>query len=148
MFGGNGGLPASFRLHHVGIVVPSIEAALAGYAGSFELSEASVPVDDAIQRVRVAFVRASADVYLEFIEPKDDSSPVKAFLAKTRGGYHHMAFEVDDIDSAVAELKAAKGIVVCRPVPAFEGRRIAFLYPNMKPSLLTELLSPKSAHLE
>ncbi len=148
MSGANHGLPAGYKLHHVGIVVPNLEAALAGYAGRFAFREASLPLDDAIQGVRVAFVRVSSDVYIEFIEPKGDSSPVKAFLAKTRGGYHHVAFEVEDIDSAVAELEAAKGMVVCRPVAAFQGRRIAFLFPNMKPSLLTELLSPKAADAE
>jgi methylmalonyl-CoA/ethylmalonyl-CoA epimerase len=132
--------PRKYRLHHVGIVVAKLEQAVAGYASAFEFQECSVPFDDKVQRVRVAFVRVSQDVWLEFIEPAGADTPVTQFLAKTRGGYHHVAFEVDDIDDVVSELEAARALVVCRPVEGFEGRRVAFLFPNLQPSLLVELV--------
>jgi methylmalonyl-CoA/ethylmalonyl-CoA epimerase len=133
-----------FRLHHVGIVVPNLERAVSGYAGEFEFQETTLPFHDQAQRVRVAFVRVGDDTWLEFIEPAGADSPVTQFLAKTRGGYHHVAFEVADIDAAVREFEAARAVVVCRPVIGFEGRRVAFLFPNLQPSLLTELVEPRS----
>jgi methylmalonyl-CoA/ethylmalonyl-CoA epimerase len=132
-----------YHLHHVGIVVPNLEAAVASYAGEFELQETTLPFDDQAQRVRVAFVRVSGDVWLEFIEPAGADTPVTQFLAKTRGGYHHIAFEVADIDAAVQEFEAARAVVVCRPVEGFEGRRVAFLFPYIQPSLLTEFVEPR-----
>lgn len=132
-----------YRLHHVGIVVPSLARVLEPYAGSFELQETTLPFHDQAQRVRVAFVRVGEDTWLEFIEPASADSPVTQFLAKTRGGYHHVAYEVEDIDRAVKEFEAARAVVVCRPVVGFEGRRIAFLFPNLQPSLLTELVEPR-----
>lgn len=130
----------SYRLHHVGIVVQNLEQAVAGYEGKFAFHECTLPFNDKMQKVRVAFVRVSEDVWLEFIEPAGTDSPVSQFLAKTKGGYHHIAFEVDNIDSAVRKLEADRGLVVCRPVPGFEGRRVAFLFPNLQPNLLTELV--------
>src|SRR5271157_4179663 len=82
-----------YRLHHVGIVVPNLEQAVTGYEGAFEGQETTLPFDDQVQRVRVAFVRVESDVWLEFIEPAGADTPVTRFLAKTRGGYHHVAFE-------------------------------------------------------
>src|SRR5271168_670617 len=132
-----------YRLHHVGIVVPNLERAVAGYAGEFKFRETTLPFDDRAQRVRVAFVHVGGQAWLEFIEPAGADSPVTQFLAKTKGGYHHVAFEVDDIEAAVREFEAARAVVVCRPVKGFEGRRVAFLFPNLQPSLLTELVEPR-----
>ena len=134
-----------YRLHHVGIVVPSLEKVLAQYAGAFEFHETTLPFDDKAQRVRVAFVRVGDDTWLEFIEPSTADSPVTQFLAKTRGGYHHVAFEVADIDAAVRDFEASRALVVCRPVVGFEGRRVAFLFPNLQPSMLTELVETRPA---
>ena len=129
-----------YRLHHVGIVVPDLEQAVASYAGAFNIQITTLPFDDTEQRVRVAFVRVDSDTWLEFIEPARTDSPVSKFLAKSQGGYHHIAFEVADIDAAVQDFEAARSIVVCRPVIGFEGRRVAFLFPNVQPSLLTEFV--------
>jgi methylmalonyl-CoA/ethylmalonyl-CoA epimerase len=129
-----------YRLHHVGIVVPSLERMVANYADAFEFQETTLPFDDKAQRVRVAFVRVADDTWLEFIEPVGEDSPVTRFLANTRGGYHHVAFEVADIEAAVREFEAARAVVVCRPVVGFEGRRVAFLFPNLQPNLLTEFV--------
>jgi methylmalonyl-CoA/ethylmalonyl-CoA epimerase len=131
---------ARYRLHHVGIVVPSLERAVAGYSGAFEFRESTVPFDDRVQRVRVAFIRVGTDAWVEFIEPTGTDTPVTQFLTKTRGGYHHVAFEVADIEAAVRDFEAARAVVVCRPVVGFEGRRVAFLFPDLQPSLLTELV--------
>jgi methylmalonyl-CoA/ethylmalonyl-CoA epimerase len=140
------GLPCQldrFRLHHVGFVVPDLERAVASYAGAFEFQETTLPFHDRAQRVRVAFVCAGGDTWMEFIEPVGADSPVTPFLGKTGGGYHHIAFEVADIEEAVREFEAARAIVVCRPVIGFEGRRVAFLFPNLQPSLLTEFIEPR-----
>ena len=131
-----------YRLHHVGIVVPNLEQAVAGYTDKFEFHQTTLPFDDREQRVRVAFVNVGGRAWLEFIEPVGSESPVTKFLTKTRGGYHHVAFEVADIERAVREFEAARAVVVCRPVIGFEGRRVAFLFPNLQPSLLTELVEP------
>lgn len=132
-----------YRLHHVGIVVPSLERAVAGYVGAFDVHETTLPFDDLAQRVRVAFVRVDSHAWLEFIEPASADSPVTLFLARTQGGYHHVAFEVEDIDAAVQEFETSRAVVVCRPVVGFEGRRVAFLFPNLQPSLLTEFVETR-----
>lgn len=134
-----------YRLHHVGIVVPRLERVVQEYAGAFEIQDTTLPFDDTAQRVRVAFVRVGEDTWIEFIEPATANSPVTQFLAKTRGGYHHVAYEVADIDAAVLEFEAARAVVVCRPVVGFEGRRVAFLFPSLQTNLLTEFVEHRPA---
>jgi methylmalonyl-CoA/ethylmalonyl-CoA epimerase len=129
-----------YRLHHVGIVVSNLEKVVQQYAGAFQIQDTTLPFDDSAQRVRVAFVRVDEDTWLEFIEPAAADSPVTQFLARTRGGYHHVAYEVAEIDAAVREFEAARAVVVCRPVVGFEGRRVAFLFPGLQPNLLTEFV--------
>ena len=123
-------------------MVPKLERAIAGSAEAFECRETTLPFEDKAQRVRVAFARVGVDTWLEFIEPVGEDSPVRQFLSKTQGGYHHIAFEVADIDAAIREFEHARAVVVCRPVEGFEGRRVAFLFPNLHPSLLTEFVEP------
>lgn len=134
-----------YRLHHVGIVVSQLERVVQQYAGAFEIQNTTLPFEDTAQRVRVAFIRVGEDTWLEFIEPTTSDSPVTQFLAKTRGGYHHVAYEVADIDAAIREFEAARGLVVCRPVVGFEGRRVAFLFPSLQPDLLTEFVEHRPA---
>lgn len=134
-----------YRLHHVGIVVSKLERVVQQYAEAFEIQDTTLPFDDTAQRVRVAFVRVGGDTWLEFIEPATADSPVTQFLAKSRGGYHHVAYEVADIDTAVREFEAARAVVVCRPVVGFEGRRVAFLFPSLQPNLLTEFVEHRPA---
>ena len=133
-----------FRLHHVGIVVPHLEQAVSGFSGAFEFHQTTLPFHDRAQSVRVAFV-AVGGAWLEFIEPAGPDTPVTQFLSKTGGGYHHVAFEVADLDAALKEFEAARAVVVCRPVVGFEGRRVSFLVPNLQPRLLVEFVEPRPA---
>jgi len=134
-----------YRLHHVGIVVSKLELVLQQYAGAFKIQDTTLPFEDTTQRVRVAFVRVDEDTWIEFIEPAAADSPVTQFLARTRGGYHHVAYEVADIEAAVREFEEAHAVVVCRPVVGFEGRRVAFLFPSLQPNLLTEFVEHRPA---
>ena len=136
-------MPGRFRLHHVGIVVRHLEPVLAAYFSAFETSYTSIPFDDGAQHVRVAFACVAPGVFLEFVQPVGDCSPVAGFLARNpTGGLHHLAFEVADIETAIQEFLRARATVVCHPVRGFEGRRVAFLFPKIEPRILIELVEP------
>lgn len=118
------------RLHHVGIVVDNIVEKAALYCNLVPIGFPDEIIHDEVQQVRVAFVDAGNGVAIEFIEPAGENSPVTHALR--RGvSLHHICYEVQDIEQAVAQAHAAGALVVCEPVPAraFEGRRIAFIYP-------------------
>jgi methylmalonyl-CoA/ethylmalonyl-CoA epimerase len=119
----------SLRLHHVGYVVASIDASLAGFCRSLGGSGWTQTWEDPIQKARVAFMnpRTPGDPSIELVEPAGDGSPVLKFLQRG-GGLHHICYEVDDLDQELRDC-AARGVTIIRrpqPAEAFEGRRIAW----------------------
>lgn len=73
---------------------------------------------------------------LELLCPYRDDSVIARFLDRRGPGVHHVSFEVEDLDHAVASL-AAEGIVVAGridypPEVIFEGHhwREAFVHPR------------------
>jgi methylmalonyl-CoA/ethylmalonyl-CoA epimerase len=137
-FTGSLGFP--LRLHHVGFVVSDIQKSVAGFQNALGMAWDGAIYADPRQKVKVTFLSSSpACAQIELIEPEGADSPVAKFLQKG-GGQHHLCYEVDDIEKALAEFKSRKALIVQRPCPAvaFEGRRIAwFVTPER---LVVELL--------
>ena len=122
---------ASMKLNHLGFAVRNIDEALLVYEKAFGYKKLSGPFDDPIQKVSVCFIGSGipGELPIELVAPLGDDSPVHKILAKGNGIYH-VCYEVDDIEKAVAEMRAQGCVVVSKPVPAvaFEGRKIAWFY--------------------
>lgn len=129
---------APLRLHHTGIVVRDIEAAAATYAAlGFGPGERhDIPAQGI---VAVAFPAGPG--WLELIQPTDPDGPIGRYLAKRGEGTHHVAYRVEDIDAALARLKAA-GVRLIDETPrtGLHGWRIAFIHPESAHGVLTELV--------
>lgn len=125
-----------FKLRHVGVAVPALEATTDLLAALFGYRVVSGPFDDPIQKVRVNFLKTSADdaAEIELIAPLSKDSPITAMLAKSGGGSYHLCFETNDIDAAVAHAIKNGCVMVAAPAPAvaFEGRRIAWIYTSSR----------------
>ncbi|HXK11703.1 MAG TPA: methylmalonyl-CoA epimerase [Vicinamibacteria bacterium] len=124
------------KIDHLGIAVPSLDRAIAAYeALGFRVEETH---DVPTEKVRAAFLRVG-DSRLELLEPTDPTSVVARFLEK-RSGLHHVCVLVDDLDAALAEMKA-------RGVPLLDekaragagGCRVAFVHPRAALGVLLEL---------
>ena len=128
-------------LHHVGYVVGSIADGLDSWRASLAATSVSAIFEDPLQRARVVFLDLppSGEVKVELVEPAGAESPVAAFLAKG-GGLHHLCFEVDDLETHLAAMRACKAMLIRHPKPAvaFNGRRIAWMFTADK--LLVEYL--------
>jgi methylmalonyl-CoA/ethylmalonyl-CoA epimerase len=128
-------------MHHVGVAVRSLADAVPAYERLFGYRVLAGPVDDPVQRVSVCFLGvAPGDApAIELVAPGDGASPIRTALAKGVGAYH-ACYEVDDLERALLEARAAGCVVVAEPVPAaaFAGRRIAWIY--MPSRQLVELL--------
>jgi len=127
----------TYKIDHLGIAVTSIDEALGVYR-ALGLAETHREEVES-QGVRTAFLPVG-ESSVELLEPTSDSSPVGKFLAKRGPGLHHVCLAVDDIEAALAELRA-KGFRLLQdaPVPGAGGKRVAFLHPAAGQGVLIEL---------
>jgi methylmalonyl-CoA/ethylmalonyl-CoA epimerase len=81
----------------------------------------------------------SAPTSIELVAPAGNAG-LQRFLDKRGPGLHHVCFEVDDLDGALATLKAA-GVPLIDDVPRLgaRGHRVAFLHPAATGGVLFEL---------
>jgi len=126
-------------LHHVAIVVESIDAARPIYVDALGLASGEVEfVED--QQVNVLVVHAGSQ-RIELVEPASADSPVSRFLAKRGGGLHHLAYRVEDLEQALDRVRTAGlRLIDETPRPGAHGTRIAFLHPQATGGVLTELV--------
>jgi methylmalonyl-CoA epimerase len=126
----------ALKVDHLGIAVRDLGEALRAYrALGFEVESVhEVPTE----KVRAAFLPVG-ESRLELLEPTDPGSVIARFLEK-RAGLHHVCVLVEDIEQALAELKAA-GVELLdeRPRPGAGGSRVAFLHPRAGAGVLLEL---------
>jgi len=128
------------KVSHIGVAVSSIDEYIGFFRDVLGL-EFTGTEDVADQKVRVAFLKVG-ESRVELIEPTRDDSPVRKYLDANEGKprIHHVAYEVDDLEAALAEVKA-KGIRLIDEEPRLGagGVRIAFLHPKATAGVLTEL---------
>lgn len=133
-------LPAelTLELHHVGIVVGDLDAAVARYAAlGFAAAGREVVAD---QGVEVAAFHAPPG-YVELIAPLDPEGAIARFHAKRGDGMHHAAYRVDDLTAALDRLAAAGVRLIDRePRVGLHGWRVAFIHPEACAGVLTELV--------
>jgi len=118
------------KLHHIGIVVPKIQDSIGELVKFLKFDTIGIPTLIGSQKVNVCFLKMGS-INLELIEPAEKNSPVDSFLSEG-GGFHHLCFEVHDINQKINELEKNGARLVVKPVTGFENRLIAFLYLNMK----------------
>ena len=136
------------KLHHIGIVVKNIQESLGELTQFLSFESTTVPSLIGSQKVNVCFLKTS-DVYIELIEPAVENSPVSDFV-KGGGGFHHLCFEVDDVNAKVNEFRNKGGIIVSPPELTigweklgFENRLASFVYFDNLPVKLIEFISKK-----
>lgn len=126
-------------IYHLGYAVKDIEAASRFYRDNFgaELGEPELVEDQGI----VATMFRVGESTIELVQPTCPDSPVGKFLAKRGEGFHHVAFQVDDLKRALAELKE-NGVELIDEEPrrGAGGTKMAFVHPRSAFGVLTELV--------
>jgi methylmalonyl-CoA epimerase len=130
---------AAKRIHHLGVAVDDLDSAVAVYTKLFGAElEARDSVAD--QGVEAASLRVG-DGRVELLSALGAETPVGKFLAKRGPGMHHVAFEVDDVDTELRRL-AADGAELIDETPrrGLFGLEVAFVHPEATGGVLAELV--------
>ncbi|MFW5683113.1 MAG: methylmalonyl-CoA epimerase [Phycisphaeraceae bacterium] len=134
-------------INHLGIAVNDLEQERDYYENTLGARFEGVE-EVADQKVKVAFYLVGppgAEVRLELLEPTSDDSPIAKFIEKNggRGGMHHVAYTVENIEDRLAELKQ-QGVRLIDETPRAGAHhtKIAFVHPKASNGVLTELCEP------
>ena len=131
---------AARGIHHLGLAVEDLDAALATYERLFGAEvEHRATVED--QGVRAASLRIG-DGRVELLEPLAEDTPVGRFLAKRGPGMHHVAYEVSDLEATLHELaRAGAELIDEQPRAGLFGLEVAFVHPDSVHGVLSEVVS-------
>lgn len=125
------------QISHLGMAVNDLEEGREFYRSVFGL-ESSDPIIGGDGTVKVSMVNAG-NAIIELLQPVGEEGVVAKFLEKRGEGFHHLCYEVDDINAEIAALKS-KGIeVIGEPRPGAEGMSV-FLHPRGTHGVLVELV--------
>ena len=127
------------RIHHVAVIVKSLEEALPLYRDLLGLPLETI-TDIPQDRVRIAFLGVG-ESKVELVEPTDDTTGVARFLANKGEGFHHVCFEVDNLAQELTRL-GIDGVELIDSAPrkGAEGP-VAFLHPRSCHGVLVEARS-------
>jgi methylmalonyl-CoA/ethylmalonyl-CoA epimerase len=127
------------RIYHLGYAVEDIEASSRFYELNFE----AVPgePEEVVEQGIIAVMFEVGESGIELLQPTRPDSPVGKFLAKRGEGFHHVAFEVDDLRATLSELRAnGVNLIDEEPRRGAGGTSVAFVHPEGAFGVLTELV--------
>jgi methylmalonyl-CoA/ethylmalonyl-CoA epimerase len=128
------------QVDHIGFAVHNLEAAITFYSQAFGLREwERISLPD--RHMAVAVTRLG-ETLLELIAPTSEEAAFAKFLREKGSGIHHIAYRVDDIVAALAELQSRGIPMVDRePRPGIHQTLVAFVHPKAGgQGVLTELV--------
>ncbi len=127
-------------IHHLGVAVDDLDAAVATYERVFgaELEHRATVPDQGVEAAAM-LVGGSR---VELLASLGEETPVGRFLARRGPGMHHVAYEVDDVASELATL-AADGVelIDAEPRAGLFGLQVAFVHPDAVHGVLSELVA-------
>jgi methylmalonyl-CoA/ethylmalonyl-CoA epimerase len=133
------------RIDHIGVAVEDLDAALALYERDYAMTLVHRETVTA-QGVEAVLLDVGEN-HVELLAPTGPDTPVGKFLAKKGPGMHHVAYQVDDIEGALAALKeAGLRLIDETPRTGIRNSRVAFLHPSTAGGLLTEIVQPAEDH--
>jgi len=129
------------RIDHIGVAVEDLDAAIQLYGERFDMREQHRETVEE-QGVEAVLLEVG-DGHVELLRPLSEDTAVGKFLAKRGPGLHHVAYQTDDIERTLQDVRSA-GIELIDQEPRIGiwGRRVAFLHPRSTGGVLTELVEP------
>ncbi len=125
------------RIAHIGVGVKDTDKAKILYQEMFSLP---VSHEECLGELKIAFVPVG-QTNVELVQSTEPDGVMNKFIEKRGEGIHHIAFEVEDIDQALEELKAQGVPLIDQQArPGAHQARIAFLNPKGTNGILIELV--------
>jgi methylmalonyl-CoA/ethylmalonyl-CoA epimerase len=135
------------KIDHVGIAVPDLDEAIAFYAETFGVQSVHEEVNEE-QGVREAMLAVGdGATRIQLLAPLTSESTIAKFIDRNGPGVQQVAYTVEDIAAASADLRA-KGLRLLYDEPrrGTSDSRVNFIHPKDAGGVLVELVQPAASH--
>ena len=118
------------KLHHIGFIVDNIEK----YERSILYHEKTIQLYDSVQNAILALYSTGGGTSIELIEPQNEQAFTYNFLKKKGNGFHHLCYELPNIEVMNVITTSKRMLKIAGPLPAilFGGRDVFFFYTKNK----------------
>jgi methylmalonyl-CoA/ethylmalonyl-CoA epimerase len=133
------------RIDHIGVAVDDLDAAIALHETTYGMAlvHREVVSEQGVEAVLLDV----GENHVELLRPLADDTPVGKFLTGRGPGLHHVAYQVPDIEAALAALKEAGSRLIDEtPRTGIRNSRVAFVHPKSSGGVLTEIVQPAEGH--
>ncbi|MCF0063912.1 methylmalonyl-CoA epimerase [Dyadobacter chenwenxiniae] len=126
------------NVEHIGIAVKELEEAEKLFSNLFN-SRPYKRETVASEGVLTSFFQVN-QTKIELLQSTDPDGVIARFIEKKGEGFHHVAFEVDDIVAEMARLKKEGFTLLSEtPKPGADNKLVCFLHPKSTNGMLIEL---------
>ena len=128
------------KIAHIGVAVKNIEEAEKFYT---EVLGFKVHDRENLKEIKASFIPIG-DTAVELLQSTTPEGVINKFIEKRGEGVQHIAYQVENIEKALEELKA-KGIPLIdeKPRKGAHNSKVAFLNPKGTYGVLVELVEPE-----
>jgi methylmalonyl-CoA/ethylmalonyl-CoA epimerase len=133
------------RIDHIGVAVDDLDAAIALHETAYGMAlvHREVVSEQGVEAVLLDV----GENHVELLRPLSEDTPVGRFLASRGPGLHHVAYQVPDIEAALAALKREGARLIDEtPRTGIRSSRVAFVHPKSSGGVLTEIVQPAEGH--
>jgi hypothetical protein len=119
------------KFHHIGIVVSDLKK----FESKLVFNKKIKEVFDPVQQAKLAIYSNYGDSFIELIQPENSKSFTWNYMMKNKDfGFHHLCYEIQDLNYLKIVEQEFKLIPILDPVPAllFENQLVAFYYSRNK----------------
>jgi methylmalonyl-CoA/ethylmalonyl-CoA epimerase len=126
------------KIEHIGIAVKNLNDSNELFSKLFGKAHYKIEEVES-EGVKTTFFKVGNNK-IELLEATKNDSPISKFIEKKGEGIHHIAFDVDDIESEIGRLKK-EGFIVLNETPKYgaDNKLVAFLHPKTSNGVLIEL---------
>jgi methylmalonyl-CoA/ethylmalonyl-CoA epimerase len=115
-------------IDHICFAVKNLDEGIAYWERVFGYRQMTRMVINSLQKVKVVFMKKNNSLTIKLIEPLEDNISLLNFVNRG-GGFHHLCFRCDNIETELKDLKEKGLISLVPPQPgeAFNNHNIAFV---------------------
>jgi methylmalonyl-CoA/ethylmalonyl-CoA epimerase len=130
------------KIEHIGIAVKNLSESIPLFEKLLNSQCYKTELVDS-EKVNTAFFKIG-DSKIELLESTDPNGVIAKYIEKRGEGVHHLAFEVEDLESEMKRLQS-EGFQLLnpQPKPGADNKMVCFLHPKTTSGLLIELCAEK-----